>query len=114
IDAFGPIVSAKLSGELSVADVGEIQVVALDAIKRWGKIKGLLILEDFQGWKRDANWGDIKFLIEHDDDIAKIAVVGEETWRDPFYAFLAKGFRSAAVEYFLPADLAQVRAWLDG
>jgi len=27
-------------------------------------------------------------------------------------AFLAKGFRQAAVEYFLPADPAKARAWL--
>jgi hypothetical protein len=35
-------------------------------------------------------------LTEHDKDIAKIAVVGDEKWRDEVYAFLAKGFRRAA------------------
>jgi hypothetical protein len=113
IDESGPIVSAKITGELTVAEVGQLQGLALEAIQRSGKMKGLLLLENFRGWKREANWGDVTFLTQHDKDIAKIAVVGEEKWRDAFYAFLAKGFRQAAVEYFLPGDVAKARAWLE-
>ncbi len=113
IDSSGPIVSAKITGELSVSDVSRMQALALEAIKRLGKIKGLAILENFRGWKRAGNWGDVTFLAEHDKDIAKIAVVGEEKWKDSFYAFLAKGFRQAAIEYFPPGDLAKARAWLE-
>ncbi len=113
IDSSGPILSAKLTGELSLSDMRRLQAAAVEAIKRLGKIKGLAILEDFRGWKRDENWGDMTFLIEHDKDIAKMAVVGEEKWKDSFYAFLAKGFRQAEIEYFRPADLAKARAWLE-
>ena len=113
IDSYGPILSAKITGELSVSDVSRMQAAALGAIKRVGKIKGLAILENFRGWRREGEWGDITFLTEHDKDIAKIAVVGDEKWKDLVYAFLAKGFRQAAVEYFLPADLAKARAWLE-
>jgi len=112
IDATGPIISAKISGELDQAEVGRMQAAALEAIRRWGKISALFILENFHGWKRDGNWGDITFMTEHDQEIIKIAAVGDEEWRDLVYAFLAKGFRRAAVEYFLPADLAKARAWV--
>jgi hypothetical protein len=97
IDASGPIISAKVSGELGRPEVSQMQAAALDAIRRCGRISALVILENFQGWKREGNWGDITFLTAHDQDIAKIAVVGEEQWRDLIYAFLAKGFRQAAV-----------------
>jgi hypothetical protein len=113
IDANGPIFSAKISGELSRAEVGQIQAAALKAIQRCGKIRALFILDDFRGWKRDGNWGDISFMTQHDQDIAKIAVVGDEQWRDLVCAFLAKGFRTAAVEYFVPTDLAKAQAWLE-
>jgi SpoIIAA-like len=113
LDSSDPIVSMKISGELSRAEVGQIQAAALGAIQRCGKISALFVLDDFRGWKRDGNWGDISFMTQHDQDITKIAVVGEEQWRDLVCAFLAKGFRSAAVEYFLPADLAKARAWLE-
>ena len=114
IDANGPIISAKISGELSKSEVSQIQAAALEAIRRCGKISALFILEDFRGWSRTSEWGDISFLTAHDKDIAKLAVVGDEEWRDLADAFLAKGFRQAAVEYFLPADLAKARAWLEG
>jgi len=113
IDASGPIVSAKISGELVTSDVKQMQAAAIETIRRCGKISALFILENFRGWKREGDWGDVSFLSAHDKDIAKIAVVGDEKWRVPFYAFLAKGFRQAAVEYFLPGDLAKARAWLD-
>ncbi len=49
---------------------------------------------------------------QHDKNISRIAVVGDEKWRDLMYAFLAKGFRQAAVEYFLPGDVAKAHAWV--
>ena len=113
IDATGPIVSARISGELSKSEVSQMQAAALEAIRRCGKISALFVLDNFRGWKREGDWGDITFMTEHDKDIAKIAVVGDEAWRDLMYAFLAKGFRQAAVEYFLPGDSAKARAWLE-
>ncbi|MGH7876010.1 MAG: STAS/SEC14 domain-containing protein [Candidatus Binatia bacterium] len=113
VDSTGPIVSAKISGQLGKTEVSQIQAAALDAIRRCGRISALFILEDFHGWKREGDWGDVSFMSEQDQSIAKIAAVGEEEWRDLVYAFLAKGFRSAAVEYFLPADLAKAQAWLE-
>jgi hypothetical protein len=113
IEASGPIVSAKISGELGTREVGELQSLAKQAIQRGGKVSALFILENFRGWKREPGWGDMTFLTEHDKNIAKIAVIGEEKWRDLVYAFLAKGFRDAAIEFFLPAELAKARAWLD-
>ena len=112
IDASGPIISAKIGGELGTSEVKQLQAAAIEAIRRCGKISALFLLEDFRGWKREGDWGDVSFLSEHDKDIAKIAVVGDEKWRALVYAFLAKGFRQAAVEYFLPGDLTKARAWL--
>ena len=112
IDRSGPIISAKVSGELGTSEVSQMQAAALDAMRRCGRISALFILENFKGWKRDENWGDISFMTAQDENIAKIAVVGEEEWRDLIFAFLAKGFRQAAIEYFLPADLPKARAWL--
>ncbi|MGE5219531.1 MAG: STAS/SEC14 domain-containing protein [Chloroflexota bacterium] len=112
IDATGPIVSAKVGGMLGKSEVSQIQATALAAIQRCGKISALFILDNFKGWKREGDWGDISFLVEHDKDIGRIAVVGDEEWRDLVYAFLAKGFRQAQIEYFHPGDLAKARAWV--
>jgi hypothetical protein len=47
IDGTGPIVSAKITGELSRADVSQIQAIAREAIQRNGKISALLFLDQF-------------------------------------------------------------------
>lgn len=112
IDGTGPIVTAKISGELTKADVSQLQNASLEAIRRCGQISALLFLENFQGWKREGGWGDLTFMNEHDKDIAKIAVIGDPQWKDDVYAFLAKGFRSAAVEFFAPSEPYKARQWL--
>jgi hypothetical protein len=89
-----------------------MQAIALQAIRRCGEISALFILDHFRGWNRAGDWGDVTFLAEHGKDLGKIAVVGDEEWRALGCAFLAKGFREAEVEYFLPADRAKARAWL--
>jgi len=35
-----------------------------------------------KGWARGDAWADVTFLAEHDADIAKIAIVGAERWRE--------------------------------
>jgi hypothetical protein len=66
LESIGPIVSAKISGELGKSEVSQMQTAALEAIRRCGKISALFILEDFHGWKREGDWGDISFMIEQD------------------------------------------------
>jgi hypothetical protein len=112
LDGAGPILSARISGVLAASEVSQMQAAAVEAIRRWGTISALFVLDGFRGWKLERELGDVTFFAQQDKQIAKIAVVGEERWRALVYAFLAKGFRDAKVEYFLPADLAKARAWL--
>ena len=112
VDATGPVISARISGELGRSEISQLQIASLNAIKRHGKISALFILERFEGWRSGDEWGDVTFMTEHDEEITKIAVVGEEGWRDMIYAFLAKGFRRAEVEYFLPGEISRARSWL--
>jgi len=106
------IISVTLTSELSLSEVTQLQMLTVKAIERLGRIKVLLVLKNFQGWSRDGRWAD-SLVGKHDKDNSKIAVVGDEKWRDLVCAFLGKGFRDAAVEYFLPAEISKARDWLD-
>jgi len=101
-----------ISGVLSKTELENAQAVAAQEIKRRGKLKLLFILEHFQGWERGADWGDVTFFTMHDEDIEKIAVVGDEKWRDHALAFAGAGMRKAAVRFYPPSEIAQARAWL--
>lgn len=100
----------RIHGALRVSDIEESQRAAAKLIREVGKVTLLVLLDDFQGWERGEGWGDVSFLIEHDDDIEKMAIVGEEKWREKVLVFAGVGIRRSPVRYF--NDSASARAWL--
>jgi len=108
----GNLFRVQISGVLRQAELRDVQAVAVREIARLGMITLLFVLEQFEGWERDTDWGDLTFYAAHDKDIEKIAIVGEEKWRDHGLAFAGAGIRKAAVRFFAPAENAQARVWL--
>ena len=52
----------------------------------------LVILENFEGWERGADWGnDLDFLFVHSSKISKIAIVAEPRWEPLALAFAGPG-----------------------
>jgi len=76
------------------------------------KVKILVLAEEFAGWGKEGDWGDLTFMYEHDAQIEKIAVVAEDKWKDQILMFLGAGRRQAAVEFFLPGETQAARDWL--
>lgn len=108
------IVSARISGKLTHAELVALQHAASDLIKREGKVRILVVAENFQGWDRGGDWGDLSFQSEHDAHIEKMAIVGERRWQDLALVFASKWFRKFPIEYYEPGELAKARAWLAG
>ena len=83
--------------------------------RKWGpgaRIKALIIVEDFEGFERGADWGDITFLVKHDHQIDKLAIVADRKWESDMLTFAGAGFRQGQVRFFPQNQLAQARAWL--
>jgi hypothetical protein len=77
-----------------------------------GKVRVLIHLENFSGWEPGDQWGDVSFFFRHDQDIERIAVVGEPRWRDQMQMFLFADYRQAEARFFAETDLEPARAWL--
>lgn len=112
IESSRGLVIVRIKGELKKSELDQIQTLAIEVIKQWGKIRVLIILEDFQGWERGENWGDITFAVEHDNDIEKIALVGDESWKELALVFLGKPLRKFPIEYFTSEQIDRARAWI--
>ena len=112
IDAAGKLLQIRIRGMLKKADYDRIIQIAKEAIAREGKIRALAILEGFEGWERHEEWGDVSFMIGQGQHIEKMAIVGDEKWRDDALAFTAKGFRPTAIEFFGTSRLNEARTWL--
>lgn len=101
-----------VEGILTYDELKEIQNSASAAIDRSRKIKVLLLAENFSGWAKEGDWGNLEFLLEHDPYIDKIAVVTSEKWKEWVLTFLLAGMRKASVEFFLTGEEEKARDWL--
>ena len=112
IDASGKLLQIKIRGMLKKADYDRIIQIARESIAREGKIRALTILDGFEGWERSGDWGDVSFMMDQGQHIEKMAIVGDEKWKDDALAFTAKGFRATAIEFFPVSSLNKARTWL--
>ncbi len=102
----------SVEGILTFNELKEIQNNVSQAIDRSRKIKVLLLAENFSGWAKEGDWGNLEFLYEHDSYIKKIAVVTNEKWKDWLLTFLLAGMREASVESFMAGEEEKARNWL--
>ena len=76
------------------------------------RVKVLVTLEDFKGWERGADWGNVTFMVGHDDQIEKMAIIADPKWESEALMFAGKGFRKGQVKFFPANQIALARAWL--
>jgi hypothetical protein len=102
----------RISGLLRKAEMD----AALGAeARKWGpttRVRALVTVEDFEGFERGADWGDISFMVKHDQQIERIAIVAEPKWEAETLTFAGAGFRQAQVKFFTKKQLSEARAWL--
>ncbi len=104
----------NVKGVLTFNDQKEVENRARAEIDRTQKSKLLILAEEFSGWGKEGDWGDLTFMHEYDPYIEKIAVVAEDKWKDQILMFIGAGRRQAEVEFFLPGKEQDARDWLQG
>ena len=90
----------NVNGVFTFEDLTEMENKARQEFDRSGKVKLLVLAEQFSGWGKEGDWGALTFFDEYDPYIDKIAVVAEGKWKDQILAFTGAGRRQAEVEFF--------------
>ncbi len=106
------LIVVHIKGTFTFGDLKEVQSKGCDEIDRSGKVKMLILAEQFSDWGKEGDWGDLTFMYEHDAQIEKIAIVAEDKWKDQMLMFVGAGRRQAAVEFFLDGGEENARDWL--
>ena len=106
------ICALRVSGVLKRSEFGAEQSALGGKIDTGSNPRLLVILENFEGWERGADWNDLDFMISHGGNIIKIAIVAESRWEALALAFAGAGVRRAPVKFFTPNELEQARSWL--
>ncbi len=102
----------RVTGLLKKSELDAVQSAVINQQQGNPHIRLLVIAEDFQGWERGADWGDITFFSTYGDMIEKIAIVAPVRWETDLTTFAMAGLRRAPVKFFSEGQLAQARAWL--
>ncbi len=108
----GGLVTVKITGKLKWAEFVQAEKTASAIMQSGRKIRFLVLTEDFQGWESQGDWGNLNFQLRHDEQIERIAIVGEECWKELAEMFMGKGLRSVDIRYFSPSKEALARAWV--
>jgi hypothetical protein len=111
IVASGKLIEVRLTGKLTKEAYEKLVPVVDQKINEFGKVRFLVILEDFHGWTMGALWEDTKFDLAHWRDIEKLAIVGETKWEEGMATF-CKPFTAAKIKYFDHAKLEDARKWI--
>lgn len=112
VEQLGGLFTARVSGKLKKSEMAEAEKPIIEVMKSGHKVRILVVATGFQGWDDAGDWGDVSFQMTYDEQIEKIAIVGEKKWEDLASAFVGKGLRPVDIKYFQPSQLATARAWI--
>jgi len=107
----GKILSIDLSGKLTKEDYQVFVPEFEKLIKKHGKLRVLITMDDFHGWEMAALWEDLKVDFKHWNDIERIAMVGDKAWQEGM-SYFCKPFTTASVRYFGHHESERARQWI--
>jgi hypothetical protein len=112
VDNSGGVLTIKVSGKLRQPELAAAQKDAAEMLEKKGSSRLLVLAEEFEGWEKGGDWGDLSGQMQLDVQIDRMAIVGEKRWEDLALLFTGKGIRHVDIEYFAPAELLKARDWL--
>ena len=59
------LLAVSIEGILHLTDQEAVQCVMKDIIRKYGSAKLLVVVNHFQGWSKQDDWGDLSFLMEY-------------------------------------------------
>ena len=106
------LLAVRIDGILQLADQAAVQCVMKEIIRKHGSAKLLVVANHFQGWSKQDDWGDLSFLMEYGDSVTKMAIVGDERWKENAFIFAGKGLRETVIEFFERNQLDEAERWI--
>lgn len=108
--ADGKVLDVHISGKLATEDYQHFVPEVERLIAKNGKVRMVVEMENFHGWRAGALWQDIKFDLKHFSDIDRLAMVGEKKWQKAMSQF-CRPFTTAKIQYFEHSAIAEARQW---
>lgn len=101
----------RVSGRLTLADYQEFLPMLDSLIQEQGKISLLIELRDFKGWDMEAAKEDYRYGMAHQENLERIAIVGDKAWQR-WMTTLSAPFVSSEIQYFGQDEKNEAWEWL--
>jgi hypothetical protein len=108
----GNIAVVTASGKLTDDDHEMFMKHMETLIERWGRLRMLFRLDDFEGWDVPSLWNEIRFELQHKKDLKRVAVIGEKKWEEWATRF-SRLLTGTDVRYFSREEADEGRRWLE-
>ena len=105
------LIAVKAAGILTGSDYDDVFPVIENAIKKYGKIRFFLDLDEFEGMDVSAILKDTIFAMSHRNDFKKMAAVGDQAWED-WVARAADVVTEGEVRHFQYYDKVEAFNWV--
>lgn len=107
------VVEFYVSGTLTGDDYDRLVPVLERLAAERGPLCMYIELHDFHGWTPAGLWKDLRFDAKHQDDMERIAIVGESRWEE-WATRLSQPFLKADMRFFPPGEEGVARRWAAG
>lgn len=107
----GDLIEVRASGKLTQEDYDHLIPASQRVIASQGKMRMLLLMEDFHGWELGAAWDDLRFGVTRASKIERVAIVGEKAWQE-WMIKIGKVFAPSPVKYFDANERAEAERWV--
>lgn len=107
----GDLIEVKVSGKLTQEDYDKLIPAWQRVIASQGKMRLLLVMEDFHGWDLGAAWDDLRFGVTHASKVERIGLVGEQAWQK-WLIKIGKVFSPDTVKYFDVSERDAAERWV--
>lgn len=103
----------KINGRLTVLDLLAIQVSGQENQQPANRLRTLIQLEEFEGWSNEPGWENTTFIPDQDNEMTRIAIVGDEKWKDEIFMFIGYPMRPIDIVFFPETQLNEAQIWLN-
>ncbi len=110
-ESSGWVVGYSVAGKLTPADYQRLTIEFETLVEEEGKVRLLLMLDEFQEAELTALWDDFKFGAAYNKNIDRLALVGDNQW-EAWLAAVSSPFFTGKTKYFHSDNRRQAWEWL--
>lgn len=106
------VLSLRATGSLTEEDLNGFFHAAEEKIRKYGKARVLLQLQDFRGWATRASGDASDSRQAQRDNIERLAIVGDTGWEEWLARIYKPLLVSAQIKHFSQSDLEVASRWI--